>query len=110
MKATYDGPGCLEVLVAFTLGIILAFVSAPLYGAVLAKGWEWFVADTFGIYAISTVQAIGLSWVVGLITHTPTDEKLKEGELVSKVVTRWFQSVFVSAFAFLSFLVLVQFV
>lgn len=65
-----------------TLGIIVAiiaamFLSAIWSGYVLTVLWGWFIVPLFGLPALSLVYAIGLSLVVGYLTHqlTPTSGK-----------------------------------
>jgi hypothetical protein len=54
---------------AFVLSLLVMPVVMVIYGSTLAKLWEWFVADTFGVLALSTAQAIGLSSVVTFVTY-----------------------------------------
>lgn len=60
---------------------LLALVSIPvlaiIHGIVLAKLWEWFVADTFGVMEVSVAQAIGLSTLAAFVTYQP-DAKSKD--------------------------------
>lgn len=49
--------GC---LVAVPLGWVLGWGTGAVRALVAMKGWEWFVADTFGLPVLSFVQAWGL--------------------------------------------------
>lgn len=88
------------------------FISGPISGAVLAKGWEWFVADTFGITTISFVQAWGISVLTHMLTYnvkniTSSDDA--DDFTGYSVYNAIFSSVMYSGLAFLSFLTLSQF-
>lgn len=74
-----------------------------LRGIVLAKLWEWFVADTFGVLAISVVQAVGLST---LVTYLGYAWSSSEEEPVAVTVSR---SVTAAAICMFFGLVVVQF-
>lgn len=55
------------VAVALALAIPLGI----LRGWVLSLLWGWYVTP-LGVPAIGVVQAIGLTWLVGLLTATPS--------------------------------------
>lgn len=54
---------------ALGFGLLVMPFTSIVYGATLAKLWEWFVADTFDVKALSTAEAIGLSMVVTFVTY-----------------------------------------
>lgn len=54
---------------AVVLGLLFLPLTTTLYGATLAKLWEWFIADTFGVLALSTAEAVGVSLVVTFVTY-----------------------------------------
>lgn len=58
--------------------VACSFSLTVLRGLVIAIGWDWFVADTFGIYAISLVQAIGISMVVNLIMPSTVSYHIRD--------------------------------
>jgi len=62
-----DAPQRPGALLAITL-LVTPF-SAIANGLVLAQMWHWFVAGTFGVREIGCAQAIGLSLIVGFVTH-----------------------------------------
>lgn len=72
---------------ALALGLVLTGPLMAVYGATLAKLWEWFVADTFGVLALSTAQAIGLSMVVTFVTYQE-DAAQHEDDALSALVSR----------------------
>ena len=56
-------------------GLALLPVAFVWKGYVLATVWAWFVASQFGAPALTIPQAIGISFVVGLLVyrHRPAD-------------------------------------
>lgn len=57
--------GCIAFAFALVMDVPIAIVS----GALLAKMWEWFIADPFGAPYLSVVQAIGVSLTIGYLIH-----------------------------------------
>lgn len=55
-------------------GIIVAG-SCILNGAVLKLIWGWFMLPIFGLPTLSLTQAIGVSLVIGFMTHLRPDQK-----------------------------------
>jgi putative Mn2+ efflux pump MntP len=55
--------------------IILMVYAAMLNGWALAKLWSWFIVQTFNLPVLSIPAAIGLSMVVGYLTHQMSDKK-----------------------------------
>lgn len=55
----------------------LLAIAVVVRGAVLAKLWEWFVAGTFEIHAISTWEAVGLSTIVAFVTPVGDDRPFR---------------------------------
>lgn len=56
--------------------LILTFVR----GAIIAKTWEWFVADTFDLYALSWLEATGFGlFTTFLIPSVSMREAIAEG-------------------------------
>ena len=99
-----------SVRVAFSLGWTLGWGTGALRALVVAKGWEWFVADTFGVTALSFFQVWGLLLLIGLVTShfSPTDAKNDVGPLPA-VVSGLLTSVTTSAIYFVSLLILSAF-
>ena len=90
------------------VAILLMPVFAVVNGALLAKLWEWFIADQFGVRHLSVVQAIGVALVVGFLTYTHVPEHPDTDPLASfaEGIARWIVRI---AFTFVSALLLVQF-
>jgi len=61
--------GCIVASVLLALVMVLAPVTYIINGLVLKVLWLWFIAETFGLPVITVAQAIGLSIVVGFLTH-----------------------------------------
>lgn len=61
--------------VAFALAAYIPL--ALLRGWVLSLLWGWYVVDYFGMRALSVVEAVGLSLLVGLLTagFPPADDR-----------------------------------
>lgn len=87
--------------------VMFAFLAVPftsiIYGATLAKLWEWFVADTFSIKAISTAEAIGLSLVVTFVTYqhdarNPDDDEFGWAKVLELILGGIARALFVLAF------------
>lgn len=67
------------------LGLTLVTVVIYLlHGVSLQLLWRWFVSPTFGLPAISLVQAIGIGIIVDLLTkqHIPRDKDAQK-ELIA---------------------------
>lgn len=78
-------------LVVFIMMVFGFLYSVLVVGFVGMKLWAWFVAPTFGLKALTLVQAWGIALLMGLWTHqlhTPTnqDERTKSDK-VSALVT-----------------------
>lgn len=84
-----DGAG-----LAIVLGLLLLPFTTVIYGATLAKLWEWFIIDTFGVFALSTAQAIGVTMVVTFVTYQYDARKADEDtDPLSGLMTALFASV-----------------
>ena len=96
-----------EGCAAFALGWTLGWGTGALRALVVSKGWEWFVAGTFGATALSFFQVWGLLLLVGLVTShfSPTDAKNDVGPLPA-VVSGLLTSVTTSVIYFVSLLIL----
>ena len=57
------------------IAIIVVIVGAFLSGLVISQLWSWFIVDTFGVPKISVPVAIGISLIVGKLTHQEIDKK-----------------------------------
>ncbi|MHA2377623.1 MAG: hypothetical protein ACXAB9_15840 [Candidatus Thorarchaeota archaeon] len=85
--------GCgMESIIA-VLVLILAPVAYAVRGLVLKQLWIWFVTETFGIIPITSIQAIGLSIVVGFLTHQEYESK--KDRTTSEAATSLIVSVFI---------------
>lgn len=64
--------GCFALVLGWTLGWFTGGVRA----AVAMKGWEWFVADTFGVPQVGFVEAWGFFLLVSFAVtlHPPTSD------------------------------------
>lgn len=86
-----------DTLLALGLGMLAMPVLMVIYGAALAKLWEWFIADTFGVMALSTAQAIGVSMTVTFVTYQEDakrdDDRDALEELIRIVITSLVRSV-----------------
>ncbi len=71
-----------DVMIAL-FGLVGVFTFLPavflLDGAVLRLLWRWFVSPVFGWRAISLAQAVGISLVVGFLTHQHIPRSEQEG-------------------------------
>lgn len=92
------------VLVAW----VLSWPSGAVRAAVAMKGWEWFVADTFGVSELGFIQAWGFFLLISFATFhvsaTPASDK-RPGLLV---LEGFFISLTWSVIGFASLLVLVS--
>lgn len=82
--------GCL------TLGLIPALPLKFIYfGWALAKTWNWFLPQYFGLRDITICEAIGLDLVLTFIvtTNLPVDPKSPDKKL-EKAITTWFYAIF----------------
>jgi hypothetical protein len=57
------------VLAAIFFGGAAIVLEALWSGFVLSVMWKWFIAGAFGLPQIGVAQAIGVSLVVGMLTH-----------------------------------------
>lgn len=79
-----------NVGLALLVGVVLTLPLTVIYGATLAKLWEWFIADTFGVMALSTAQAIGVSMTVTFVTYqqdAAVDDDADALEALAKKIT-----------------------
>jgi hypothetical protein len=83
VKSSHTGLALLGIILLIPLTII---ISAILNGWALSILWEWFVVPIFNIQKISTLQAIGLSLIVGYFTAT-TQSKKKDDEKKELVIS-----------------------
>jgi hypothetical protein len=90
-------------------GQALGLITAPITALAITKGWEWFVADTFGIASLSIVQAWGISWLVHILTYfyRPADADVEVN--MRTIFNASFSGVFYSLVGLLSMFLLVQF-
>ena len=70
------------VAAALLVALMALPFTAAIRGVLAAKLWEWFVADTFGVYAISTLQAIGLGLLVSMATYQHVHDDDPRPEIV----------------------------
>ena len=56
-------------MIKFMLGTALFVVCCVLEGWALTVLWGWFIVPTFGLPSLRIPYAIGLSLVVGMLTH-----------------------------------------
>ncbi len=76
-----------------SLGLIV-FIFFAIIGSFIANGWAlsvmwgWFVVPLFGLPALSIPAAIGLSMVVGMLTHQtmPTEKDKSAGLLITGII------------------------
>lgn len=72
----------MSAAVAFVLALFLYVPLALWKGFVLAKLWTWHVVPMFGVPEVSTVQAAALALLVGVLTHSSTDDSRGPGEML----------------------------
>lgn len=75
----------MEILLAI-LGLIILFplliiYSAIVHGWVLSKLWLWFLVPIFGLQPLNITQAIGISIIVGFLTHQVDIKKGKDDKV-----------------------------
>ena len=68
-----SGAGCVILAVAIVVSMLLD-------GLVLRALWGWFVVPTFGIPALTLVQAIGIGLIVSLLIMTQGTQSTKSFE------------------------------
>jgi len=67
--------------------VVLVVVSAIFNGYVLSLLWGWFVVPVFSLPKLPVTSAIGLSLVVGYLTHQVPEEKTRPfGEMMSRAI------------------------
>lgn len=74
---------CLLVVIIAPFVVILSYF---INGFVLSKLWEWFIVTQFGIASLSVPAAIGLTIVVGLLTHQPQPAKKNEESTLTETI------------------------
>lgn len=80
------GVGC----AAFIFGVVLSAVAA----LVLMKGWEWFVADTFGVRVLTFAQSWGVLLLARFVSNETAAPPSSDGngkppsELLAGAVSR----------------------
>lgn len=89
--------------------ILVAFITNVARGIVVAKLWQWFVADTFQIKALSVVQAIGLSEVSYLLVSHPMTRKEEGVNPVALLFRAMRFSLGITATSFVLGLIVVQY-
>lgn len=67
-------------LLAFVGGLVVAFLMAAYRGLLLSTFWTWFVMPVFkGAPYIGVAAAVGISLLVGVLTHQQNSEDAKRG-------------------------------
>lgn len=106
-KAPSIGAGCSLAAATF---LVLLPLSAVVRGALLAKLWEWFVADPFATPYLSTLQAIGISTIAAFLLYSGPANKHADDISLGQAFGTLLVSLFGTyAVTFLSALVVVQF-
>ncbi len=68
-----DDLGCVALIFTVLLYVpLLIVVGSVANGFALVKLWEWFIVPIFNVSALTVVQAIGISMVVGFLTYQAT--------------------------------------
>lgn len=94
---------------AMIIGWILGWPTGAVRALVAAKGYEWFVADTFGVRPLSLVQAWGLFLLISFATISiDSDGNDKRRPLVI-MLTGLITSLLFSGLAFVGLLILANF-
>lgn len=96
------GPGLL--LAAWVIG----WPSGAVRAAVAMKGWEWFVADTFGAPEVGLIEVWGLFLLVSFATSHLSPSSAPERSPGVLIAERFLSSLLLSALTFVSLLVLVS--
>lgn len=94
---TDDVAGIFGVSIAVIIGIIITMgflFAATLYsvfacGVVAMKLWLWFVVPIFGFKALTLVQAWGLAFFVGFLTHQLTFNTNKDERSDTEKITHY---------------------
>jgi hypothetical protein len=85
MKKEPSTEGCILAMIWFPLLLVLA---STYHGFVLTKLWAWFVVPTFALPYLSLPAAIGISVIVGFLSHSGSlktdDDSDSLGELMLK--------------------------
>lgn len=94
-----------EASMALVGAWVLGWPTGAVRAAVAMKGWEWFVADTFGAPELGLIEAWGLFLLASFaVMHMSGDDKRRPLTLMVEGVVF---SLLMSAVAFVSLLILV---
>lgn len=95
-------------MIAAMLG--LAAIDAIWSGYVLTCLWGWFVVPTFALPPLTLAQAIGVSLIVGYLTHQylPKQDKQENGIKLDDIERAVDHVIFPPAFALLAGLLVKQ--
>lgn len=104
-----DETGCLNLIGLIILGFLLGLITGPISALTITKGWEWFVADTFGITSLSIVEAWGISWLTHILTYFYHPQASGQESTARSLFIATFIGIFYSLIGLLSLLLLVQF-
>lgn len=100
------GEGCAALAIGWTLG----WGTGAFRALVTMKGWEWFVADTFGVRTLSFIQAWGLLLLINFTTYQLSSSSSKnESGPFPTMVAGIISSLLWSIFGFTTLLILTAF-
>lgn len=94
-----------EGCVAIALGWILGWGTGAIHALVAMKGYEWFIADTFGVPALPFIQVWGLFMLISFATYQFTDSGNNRRPF-AVLVLGVYHSLLLSGFFFVSLLIL----
>lgn len=95
-----------EKSIAFVFGWTLGWATGALRALVAMKGWEWFVADTFGLPTLSFIQTWGLFMLISFAVWQFTSSAKNKNSALVQVLSGLLSSVLVSGFFFLAIFIL----
>ena len=72
----------------YLIGFGLTILSTPLNGLVLSVLWGWFMVP-LGVPGINIAHAIGISCVVGLLSHQPRNVSTSSPEAALGEILGW---------------------
>lgn len=102
---TLTEAAAIEGCAALILGWVLRWGTGAVHAAVAMKGWEWFVADTFGLPTLSLIQAWGLFALISFATYQFHDTE-SEYTPFAALGRNLALSLLLSGFAFVGLLIL----
>ena len=89
-----------EGLASFAIVVIGSPIAFYLRGWALTYMWKWFIVPPFHLPELSVYHAVGLSFIVAILTKTREPDRLEEAEdtFLHKTVMGFIRSITFSPF------------